>query len=212
MFKRFTVSALLLIGVFILFNTVLGLTSYTASTDSTLIANTLMHYDYGNVDMTNIMRSNSTLNFKLQCVYDYIITRNNGNSEIDITALYNDNKDNADVVVPSIRTEEFDSRLFKRNGSYRIKIKDVDFSKNGYDYILYNNQLVKLDTTVVPRPFSYTKNNSKYLYTLVEITEGHDDAKNCDYTEYRYNETNGIYGTAIRLFKRDNKVIGYLIL
>lgn len=214
MFKRLTVSTLLVLIVFLVFLGVNGIIPVTASYDNTAVARAIMHYDYGGIDMTAIMRSNSTLGFKLGCVYDYILTRNSDDMEINISAMYEENKNNSTYVIKAIKEKaENDKRLFVRGNEYYIKLSDVDFSAKGYDYIAYNGYFVKLKLDSLPKTFSNTKGNQKYLYSLVQIVTGVEESTEKEYTEYRFNKTYNTYGGAIRLYSDDSgKVTAYRVL
>lgn len=212
MMKRVTLSVLLLIITYISMTSIIGIAGLSSSGNYTEIADTLMAYEYDtDLDLTPIMRSNASFGLKLKAVMDFYSMRNNENKEINISAMYDDNKENDDIVVPTIREGKYDDRLTKRGGSYFIKVKDLAYI-NGYDYVLYDNHLVKLRQSDMPVSHSQTRGNTRYKYNLVEVVSGHEDSIGLDYMEYRYNPEVGIYGEAIRLYINNGRVVNYRVL
>lgn len=177
------------------------------------VANTIMGYDYGDVDLAPIMLSDSTLRFKTIAVYNWWHKRHTDNMMINITKLYQDNKDNPEIVLDAINKGDFDKRLTLENGQYMIKLEDLNFSSSGSDYIVYEGKLIKLDSNSVPENFSNTKGNLSYKYNLVEVTQGIDEPTGYNYKEYHYNREVGYYGVGLRLlFDKNNKLVDYRLL
>lgn len=206
--KRRVITAIILIFIFIIGLSVIKSRVGGAPVSSTLVANTIMGYDYGNVDLKPVLLSNSTLRFKATAVYNWWLTRHTDDLKFNVTKMYEDNVSNPEIVLDTVK-KGWDDRLSLRGSDYLINVKDL---RAGLDYILYDSKLIKLDTSSFPEVFSVTRGNPAYRYILVEVTNGTDDATGLPYKEFHYNKEQGMYGVGIRILYKDNKLVDYRIL
>lgn len=206
--KRVSISVLYMICISIICSICVNFTSKRAN-DNEAIASTIMGYSYGNVNFMPIMVSDATIRFKYIALLNWWLTRHYGDMELNISQIYEDNKGNSEIVLNTTRKGTYDNRLFIKHGNYMIKLKDLN---GDIDYVLYEDKLVKIDTSNLPPVLSRTRDSLAYLYKLVEVTNGVDEATGLDYVEYHYNKVQGLYGVGIRLLFKDDRLYDYRIL
>ena len=106
-------------------------------------------------------------------------------------------------------TEDYDSRLVKKGDDFFIKIKDLDFTAGGIDYIAIGGKVVKLYEDYFENAFAHTSNRSRYVMTCVEI-EANENERGT-YYDVKYNSVADPWGMAVRIYY-DEKGINYYTL